>query len=141
MAHCLQRNSIGIYRNLSWLKTLLHCVIYSVKIYFPVRMILFLRKRNSQIPYVTNFRDIVTVERYARNIGWIKTKALSSWWNNNVHKPSVFRMFFTIATTSGASSHRISVVVWWIYDYVEGMPQWSTMGKWYDVFNCKIGGL
>ncbi|XP_011068182.1 PREDICTED: proteasome activator complex subunit 4B-like [Acromyrmex echinatior] len=36
MTHCLQRNTIGIHRNLLWLKTLLHCVIYSVKIYFPL---------------------------------------------------------------------------------------------------------
>ncbi|XP_039314530.1 proteasome activator complex subunit 4 isoform X2 [Solenopsis invicta] len=36
MAHCLRRNSIGIHRNLSWLETLLHCVIISVKTYFPL---------------------------------------------------------------------------------------------------------
>ncbi|XP_024887172.1 proteasome activator complex subunit 4B-like [Temnothorax curvispinosus] len=36
IAHCLRRNPIGIYRNSSLLKTLLHCVIYSVKIYFPL---------------------------------------------------------------------------------------------------------
>ncbi|XP_012536547.2 proteasome activator complex subunit 4B isoform X1 [Monomorium pharaonis] len=34
MAHCLRRNSIGIHRHLLWLKTTLHCVIYSVKTYF-----------------------------------------------------------------------------------------------------------
>ncbi|KYM97994.1 Proteasome activator complex subunit 4 [Cyphomyrmex costatus] len=36
MTHCLQHNSIGIHRNLSWLKSLLQCVIESVKIYFPL---------------------------------------------------------------------------------------------------------
>ncbi|KYQ53699.1 Proteasome activator complex subunit 4 [Trachymyrmex zeteki] len=36
MAHYLQRNTIGIHRNPLWLKTILHCVIYSVKIYFPL---------------------------------------------------------------------------------------------------------
>lgn len=36
MAHCLRRNPIGIHRNLSWLKSLIHNVVYSVMIYFPL---------------------------------------------------------------------------------------------------------
>jgi len=47
MAHHLHRNPIGIYRNLSWCKTLLHCVIYSIKIYFPVRMIFLFKKKKT----------------------------------------------------------------------------------------------
>ena len=58
MTHCLQRNTIGIHRNLLWLKTLLHCVIYSVKIYFPVRTNDFFlkeKKHSDQIRHRTNF--------------------------------------------------------------------------------------
>jgi len=44
MMHPLRNNSVGIYRYPSWLKNILHCVIRSVKNYFPVRII-FLKKK------------------------------------------------------------------------------------------------